>query len=196
MIRTLQCKILLLGYLILATLQMTAQGWENKYSPDAQMHISTIYPTSGSGYLVTGWGQNNNFQRIMKIDDNGGVVWKVDADSTESVTFDNITQDHGLVMICNGGLGFERNILRVDSLGNKVWLRPLHHELQPGYTGNADIDTTNDGGFICTYNLLDSTGGNTRAHIYVSRLDALGNILWDSTYYTVIPFAMPVMVVS
>ena len=184
MIRTLQCKILLLGILIMATLQMTAQGWEKKYSPDAQMHISTIYPTSGSGYLVTGWGQNNNFQRIMKIDDNGGVLWKVDADSIESVTFDNITQDRGLVMICNGNLVFERNILRVDSNGNKVWLRPLHHELQPGYTGNADIDTTNDGGFICTYNLLDSTGGNTRVHIYVSRLDALGNILWDSTYYT------------
>jgi uncharacterized repeat protein (TIGR01451 family) len=191
MIRTLHLKLLLLGCLLMAILQMDAQGWMKKYSPDAGLAINTIYPTHDGNYLATGWNLTSTtpFQRILKVDGSGNVIWKADVDSMTSLTVSNTTQTGGLVIFGYGpadAAGYNpthTNLLKVDSNGNKVWLRTLHPERTfVGGNGNADIDTTKDGGYICTYTAIDTASGSTN-HLYVSRLDSSGNILWEHAYY-------------
>ena len=184
MTRTLHIKLLLLGYLVLAALQIDAQGWEKKYSPDATMYINTVYPVSGNNYLITGWGDNEYFQRVMKINDNGDVVWKSDVDSVYSISTSNITQDEGLIIMGSSAGGPGYTMVRIDSTGNKLWQRAFHPNLTVfGSSGNRDIDTTTNGGFICTYSAQDTALPGSHPQICVSRLDGSGNIIWDRRYY-------------
>lgn len=190
MIRTLHLKLLLLGCLILGTLQMKAQGWEKKYSPDLPMAINAIYPTHDGNYLTTGWdvGSSINHQRIMKVASNGDVIWKSDIDSLYGPDFANITQDHGLIILARGS-----TLVRVDSNGTQLWRRVIHPGRTASTNGNADIDTTDNHGFIFIYTAVDSTVSRYPI-MYIDRLDSAGDLLWEQSYATTdtapIPYAL------
>lgn len=175
--------------MLIAMMQTRAQGWMKKYSPDQMMAINTVYPTTDGGYLTTGWNLMQPYQqRVMKVDGQGNVVWQREVDSIYSVTSSVISQQRGLIILGVGvpqpGQGSPAVLVKTDENGQKLWQRPLHTEWTMfAGVGNTDIDTTDDGGFICTYTAIDTTGGNTHRHLYVSRLDAVGAVLWDSTYF-------------
>ena len=184
MTRTLTTKLLLLCCMVLGCLQMQAQGWEKKYSPDVVMAINTVVPTADGNYLVTGWniGGNYSAQRVMKIAGNGDVVWKSDIDSFHNPGAANVTQEGGIVILGNNQSG-HRNLAKIDGNGNMVWMqRVLPYNVNGGGTGNMDIDTTDNKGFIAVFPAYDSALlANT---LYVNRFDSNGNSIWGKTYYT------------
>ncbi len=187
MIRKLQLKTLLLCCLAFGILQTKGQGWMKKYPAHAQIVTTSVYPGAEGGYLLTGFTFNNYKEHTMKIDANGDVVWAMDYDSVLTGSFSNTTQDGGLVILGYSKFDtsdvFTRSVLRIDKDGNKKWLKAIHtyHPAGHGGIGNVDIDTTDDGGFICTLNAYDTTAQNYM--LYVKRLDGNGNILWTKTYY-------------
>lgn len=183
-------RLTLLACMLIAMMQTEAQGWMKKYSPDMMMAINAVYPTADGGYLTTGWnvGGLSYRQRIQQVDGLGNVLWHREVDSIYSVTSSVISQQRGLIILGVGvpqpGNSSPAVIVKTDANGQKLW----QHQLHPEWTmfagvGNTDIDTTDDGGFVCAYTALDTTGGNTHRHVYVSRFDSLGVKLWDQLYF-------------
>ena len=180
MIRALQMKTLLLCSLLLLATLGYAQGWVKKYSPDVMMGITSVYNTADGNYLTTGWNLTTGPQRIMKIRPDGTPLWATALDSVQSVSFSNITQDGGLVVIYYD-TSQNRCILRTNANGQPVWRTRLHQRVQFNSLGNADVDTTDNGGFICSFTAYDTSTAIFR--LYVCRLDGNGDTLWKRSYY-------------
>ncbi|HLP53341.1 MAG TPA: hypothetical protein VK154_20780, partial [Chitinophagales bacterium] len=180
MIRTLPMKTLLLCCLVLLAAHTHAQGWVKKYSPDVMMGITSLYPTADGNYITTGWNVEEGPQRIMKIAANGDPMWVADQDSFAAISISNTTQDGGLVLLYYA-FGNERVMLRTDANGQQVWKKLIHPHVQNNSIGNADIDTTDNGGFICALTGYDTATMIYR--LYVSRLDANGDTIWRRTYF-------------
>lgn len=156
------------------------------------MGINALFRQADGNYLVSGGNLGaGNDTRIMKIGTGGEILWKADLDSVSSFTSANPTPDDGYVI-----LGVRRNtddnplspqirsVMRVNSSGQKIWLRDVHTFNVPdgqGLQGNTDIDTTDDGGFICMLNPYYSNLGHLV--LMVKRLNGNGDIIWEKTYY-------------
>ncbi len=186
MIRALQMKTLLLCSLLLLAALSHAQGWMKKYSPDRMMAITSVYPTPDSGCKVTGYNLLGLQNRSMKIDKNGNGVWAADNDSLDAVTFSNITQDGGFVTLGwgktdNQGM-YTRVMVRTDANGQKLWSRTIHTFAGvSGNIGNADVDTTLDGGLVF---MLTSYDTLVKKHIlFIKKLQANGDLIWENTYF-------------
>lgn len=187
MIRKTQMQFWILCLLSLAFTQARAQGWVKKYSPDAMMGINALYNTPDGGCMVTGINLSDGPLRIMKIDAAGGVQWKADHDSLYAIGFTNITQNGGFVTVGNlagdSSGNVTRNLLRTDANGNKLWLKNIHSSYSGnvGGVGNADVDTTDDGGFMVALTAYDSAVQKHR--LYIKKIDANGNIVSQNTLY-------------
>jgi hypothetical protein len=168
-----------------------AQGWEHKYSPDLIMGINSVYQLPNNTYLASGLDYTfaATKQRLMSYDANGGVLWQQDYDSI-MLAGTNIAQNNGYVML---GFGLADslvpvNLLKVNAAGQRIWLKTID-TTYAAITGvpilsSLSVDTTNDGGFICTYNPWGITPQTyNRYWIVVKRIDSLGNILWSKNYY-------------
>ena len=178
--KTIQPTLLTVCLLFLL-LNVRAQGWEKKYSPDVMMGITSLYQTPNHGYITTGWDVNNGPIRIMKIDSAGNVSSYQDYSYYDSIQLNgpsvsNITQGGGYII-----MGEQTRAMKINNLGQVVW----HKQVYPGYIspdiGNADLDTTSNGGFICAINSYDTTLHDNQ--IVLTRLDSNGNNLWAKSYY-------------
>jgi hypothetical protein len=187
MIRTLLLKTWLLCSIMLSLSQLHAQGWMKKLFPNEAVIFSSVYATADSGYLATGFCLSNfSFERTIKINAAGQVVWQANNDSVTTGSFSNITQDGGLVVFgySPGGLGLQsRNMMRLDKNGNRLWVKDIHSDDNGGQggLGNIDVDTTDDGGFICVFTAYDTSTSIQR--LYAKRLDGNGNYIWEHSYY-------------
>lgn len=181
MIRALRIKTLLLACLVIAALHTYSQGWVKKYSPDSQMGITSLYVTADGNYITTGWNLTGYTQRIMKIGVNGSPMWVAGNDSFTGISFSNITQDGGFISLQYDMPG-NRVLFRTNAAGQPVWQRQVYpHIPNIGGIGNADIDTTDDGGFVYAISGFDSASGMIR--MFVARTDANGDTLWCRTYF-------------
>ncbi len=187
MIRTLLLKTWLLCSIMLGLSQLHAQGWIKRFLPNEAVIFSSVYATADSGFLATGFCLSNfSFERTIKINAAGQVLWQVDNDSVATGSFSNITQDGGLVVFgySEGGLGLQsRNMMRLDKDGNRLWVKDIHSYNNGGQggLGNIDLDTTDNGGFICVFTAYDTSLDIQR--LYVKRLDGNGNYIWEQSYY-------------
>ena len=90
------------------------------------------------------------------------------------------TSDGGFI-VCGrtfsfGTGGWEGYILRLDQAGDTLWTR-TYGNVQ--YDEVQDIDTTSDGGYILTgHTWTNDWAGD----VYLIKLDAAGNVVWDQTY--------------
>lgn len=184
MIRAVQTKALLFALLVIATLQAYSQGWVKKYSPDGELGITAVYVTSDGNYLVTGWNLSGFTHRIMKVAADGSPIWVVGNSSFNATSFSNITQDGGLVSIlydADTSTGSGRVLLRTDANGQEVWRKAIYPYSQYSSIGNADLDTTDNGGFVYAISGYDSSLGYNK--LFVTRTDANGDTLWRRTYF-------------
>lgn len=184
MIHTIKTKVLLFALLVTAVLHTNGQGWVKKYSPDVQMGITSVYVTADGNYLTTGWNLAGNTQRIMKIAADGSPIWVAGNNSFSGTSFSNITQDGGLISIlyeADTSGGGDRILLRTDANGQQVWRKTIYPYLPFNGIGNADIDTTDNGGFVYAISGYDSSFGYNR--LFVTRTDANGDTLWRRAYF-------------
>ncbi|MDB5284498.1 MAG: hypothetical protein JWO06_3573 [Bacteroidota bacterium] len=169
----------------------SAQGWEKKYAPDVMMGINSLYQLPNYTYLTSGADYTGTKQRLMNIDFNGNIIWQQDYDSL-GLAYTNIAQNQGYVMLgitANDSSHTNNrtfNLLKVNSTGQKLWLRPIHNAYYPdgqSTLGDGGVDTTNNGGFICTINPYDSSTDYHFYHLVVKRIDSTGNVLWSHSYF-------------
>ena len=182
MTRTLTMKTLLLCLIALVAAQAQAQGWMKKYSPDLHMGPTSFYNTADGNFLVTGWNlMTTDGIRIMKIGADGNPIWQVNQDSLSSISFSNTTQDGGLIIIAYNEQADERMLLRTDANGQKLWLKPLQPIPTSNFYGNADIDTTDDGGFVVVHSAEDPIDQISK--IYIRKFDTNGDTVWTRSYF-------------
>jgi len=162
-----------------------AGGWEKRYSPDVRMGINSVYQLPNYTFLVSGVDDTGTHQRLMNIDFNGNVLWQHDFDSITGAAT-NIAQNNGYVMLgndsyLNSGHALNYSLLKVNSAGQKVWLKSIYQDS----IGNPSpsllsVDTTNNNGFICAMNVYNDTVST----VLIERTDSLGNVLWARHYYS------------
>ena len=91
-----------------------------------------------------------------------------------------ITQDGGFIVAGRtfsfGTGGWEGYLLRLDGIGDTVWVRTYGNIL---YDEIQDVDTTSDGGFILTgHTATNDWAGD----VSLIKTDASGNIMWTQIY--------------
>lgn len=168
-----------------------AQGWQKKYSPDKAIMMNALFQKADGTFFIAGSDFSNpGSTRFLKIAADGNVMQVADFDSIGSYAYSNITQDGGYVIIggaiTDSSTRRQVRMLRLNSAGQKVWLREVHtYGLAPApqsaIQGNMEIDTTDDGGFVCVFNPYDSLLDRTL--LMVKRLSANGDVLWQHSYY-------------
>lgn len=141
-----------------------------------------------SGYYICGTVETNTNNRcgLIKTDVNGNVVWqKTYKDQIEfnSSNSDLIRNQDGTLVIC--GITFndtisneEISLIKVDSLGNKLWSKRIGNQLQDDEIYKILKDT--DGGY-----LLAGTAFNfnfRQNDFYLIKTDSTGNVIWEKTY--------------
>ena len=115
-------------------------------------------------------GTNNDRSHAVVRSDDGGFVM---SGFTESSDYD----------INNSRGSYDFWVVKIDNTGNLVW------ENSFGGTGierAQDIAKTDDGGFVITGNTfstdVDITNNNGESDIWLIKIDALGNLVWETTF--------------
>ncbi len=135
------------------------------------------------GFLTDTLNRSEGF--IARYDCTGKIMWTRILGNSGSPTNTNagiVEADNGdLVFSFNLGTGFFRaSILcgRINPSGQTVWMKRIGNNTEFG----RDIAKTKDGGFI----VVGSTGAhgtdNLADDVYLFKLDANGNVLWNKTF--------------
>lgn len=116
-----------------------------------------------------GGTNNDRSHAVVRSDDDGYVM----SGFTESNDFD-INSSRG---------SYDFWVVKIDNTGNLVW------EKSYGGTGierAQDIAKTNDGGFIITgttfSNDVDVSKNNGESDLWLIKIDAMGNLVWETTF--------------
>lgn len=176
-------KTLLLCLIAMVATQAHAQGWMKKYSPDFHMGSNALYNTADGNLLTTGWNLYTTGQRYMKIGTDGNPMWQVTHDSTSGISFSNTTQDRGLISITFNTDASRRYLIRTDANGQRLWVKDAHFAMSGSTYGNADIDTTNDGGFVVVHSAYDSVAQISK--MYIRKVDTNGDEVWTRSYFDI-----------
>lgn len=165
----------------------------------------TIEQTVDGGYILAGYADSNDGQVtdnhgytdfwVIKLDASGNIKWQKalggsyhdnarsvvqTSDGGYIVTGDASSTD-GQVVGNHGSV--DGWVVKLDANGNISWTKCY------GGSGIDEIDDIKplpDGGFVMTGYSLSSFGGSSINHgggdLWVIRIDALGNLLWQYTY--------------
>jgi len=188
--------------------KIDAQGnliWQNALGGSAEDRISSIIETS-DGNIVVGanvasfdgdvTSNHGGFDCwIVKLDPTGNIIWKqcYGGSTNDYVEWIQETADNGLIVAGttysnDGDVSYNNGasdcwVFKLDELGNLIWDRPLGGS-QIDY-GKAVSEMYN-GDFIVVGESnstdLDVSNNIGDYDIWVVRLDALGNIVWDKNF--------------
>ncbi|MHA2612326.1 MAG: InlB B-repeat-containing protein, partial [bacterium JZ-2024 1] len=174
-------------------LKLDADGnvlWQKTYGGANWDEAYSIQQTSDGGYIVAGdtwsfvaaWNDVSDFW-VLKLDENGNVVWQktyggVKEDRAYSI---QQTSDGGYIVAGEtysfGAGDWDIWVLKLNANGDVVWQRTY------GWARldwARSIQQTSDGGYIVA-GMTDSFGAGSW-DIWVLKLDANGNVLWQKTY--------------
>jgi len=139
-----------------------------------------------SSVYVFGYSNNTSTSQedfaLSKLRPNGDLIW-TKYYGTPDIDFGlymNLADSFDVIMVghieTNTSLGQEILVIKVDSSGQELWRRNY------GGIGNQScryIEKTTDGNYILCGYRTDPFGQND---IYVLKLDANGNFLWDASF--------------
>ncbi len=170
--------------------------WNRKYGASGSDYVAEVKTTPDNGLIVTGF--SNSFNEgydgwVLKLDENGHVIWQKAYGRTgtyscwggscpfgEKLKAVGLTSDGGYV-VAGEADDFGKPIpwvLKLDANGNVVWQK-TYTKLNIGGKANA-IQSTSDGGYIVAGNLEPTDGSGSQA-LWIAKLDANGNISWQSS---------------
>jgi hypothetical protein len=139
-----------------------------------------------SSIYMFGYSQNASTQAedfaLSKLSPNGDLQW-TKYYGTPDVDFGlhfNLADSFDLILVgftaVPGALQQEILVIKVDSAGQERWRRSYGG---PGNQNCRYVEKTSDGMYILCGSASDPWGTND---VYVLKLDANGNMVWDSTY--------------
>ena len=175
--------------------------WQKAYGGIDEDNAYSIQQTNDGGYIVAGHSWSNNGDVlvnngladcwILKLDGSGTIQWQktIGGIDYETIYSAKQTSDGGYVI---GGIvnptpsspsGSNCFVIKMDDLGTIIWLKT--------YGGtNADsiasIEQTPDGGYVMASYSSSTNGDVTGNHggydCWITKIDGLGNIIWQKTY--------------
>ena len=172
-------------------LKLDASGnvlWQKAYGGTGTDVAYSIRETSDGGFIVAGgaymFGDGGHSDIwVLKLDASGNVLWQKGYGGMYSDIAYSIreTSDSGFIVAGStpsfGAGGADIWVLKLDASGNVLWQKAY------GGTGTDvaySIRETSDGGFIVAGITASFGAGDT--DIWVLRLDASGNVLWQKAY--------------
>jgi hypothetical protein len=190
--------------------------WQKSLGGSGDDEANAIQQTIDGGYIVAGWSNStdgdiidnhgNYDYWIVKLDFNGGILWKKSfgGSGNDKATSIYQTKDKGYVIAGysnsnndnvtgHHGNSFYSDywIVKVDSVGNIQWQKSLGGtEEDEAYS----IQQTNDSGYVVAGSSYSNDGDVTGHHgssssqqvafsdYWIVKLDTIGNIQWQKSY--------------
>jgi uncharacterized delta-60 repeat protein len=161
--------------------------WQKTYGSSSHEYAWSIHETSDGGFIVAGstnsYGAGRDDYWVLKLDASGNVIWQktYGGSSHEYAQSIQETSDGGFIVAgytYSYGAG-EKDILvlKLDATGNAVWQKTYGGS---DYDSANSIQQTSDGGFIVAGGTYSYGAGEK--DIWVLRLNATGNVIWQKTY--------------
>jgi hypothetical protein len=159
--------------------------WQKTYGDSNYQRASSIVETSDGGYAVAGrsYSPEKNFDFwVMKLDPSGNVLWqKTYGDSDSQGAWSIVETSDGGYAVAGYSISnikpFDSWVIRLDPDGNVLWQKKYGDSDRQGA---ASIVETSDGGYAVAG---DSYSIGEDRKIWVMKLDASGNILWQNKYF-------------
>ena len=161
--------------------------WEKTYGGSNDDGATSIQQTKDGGYIVAGvtesFGAGGVDVYIIKLDANGSKVWEktYGGSNDDWVWSIQQTKDGGYIVAGYTGPFGTGNlnlyIINLDTNGNMIWGKTYSGE---DIAGAFSAQQTNDGGYIAAG--VTGSFGTGDLNLYVIKLDANGNKVWEKTY--------------
>lgn len=175
--------------------------WIRRFGGSAQDNIYDLQLLEGGGFLMAG-GTNINFETesqgdiyLLQADETGELVWEETIENEDSRIAQTIspTEEGGLLI---SGIVYTENngqdvfITQLDQDHNELWTQTYGGPLDE----YGSILPLADGGFILAGSIVDPedivadpgaagyAGLAGRSNIFMTRVDAEGNVLWSRTF--------------
>lgn len=159
--------------------------WTKTYGGTGEDRGFAIRNTTDGNFIIAGetgsFGVGARNVYIIKIDNNGDTLWtKTHGQSLLNQAYDIIESNDGGFLVTGyyadgGGVGGPL-LLKLDNVGNQVWLKVYDYGGGAGGRGNAVVELDS------TVAIIGMHLGVASENINVIYTDSLGNILWNKTY--------------
>lgn len=153
-----------------------------KLGSSTSNHLYSLSPTSDGNFILSG---SSNGAWLVKANSNGDVIWSKTFSLGTSSCFKDAKQTSDGGFICVGWMkqkitGYtDQLIFRTDSKGDTVWIRTFGTKWDDRANSVLQL---NDGGFLVSGNISDSTGFNQfeiDECSSITKFDQNGNLLWS-----------------
>jgi hypothetical protein len=188
--------------------------WDKTFGGTLQEDMAGIAETGDKGFLLAGWsasgmggdktqiGYGDKDFWIVRIDSVGNKLWDKDYGGTGEDRMTTMTQLSNGEFILAGYIGspqgnditepprggYDLWILKIDSMGNKIWDKRLGGTSDDDELGS--VVSTFDGGFLISGTSYSDTGADKSENnlgveqAWAIKLDSNGNKEWDKTIFS------------
>lgn len=170
-----------------------------------QINITTVIPTEDDAFLIpalmydTTRGPYYSWRSLgllLKVDENGKVLWIKQFDNTDPVTFSTFFMYNAFELsnkdiICVGSIdtisgvsAYNTVVHRLDKDGNTIWQTGMHTSAVNSYPTISIIIKSVAEGLNGDLILCGTTDSYTSSgkHETIIRMDSGGNVIWDVNY--------------
>ncbi len=159
-----------------------ATAWEKNYGESSyEEKGESVWQTSDNGFIIAGktTSTSRSLTQIMlvKTDWQGNLQWSKTYPDGDMGNFVRQTSDGGY--IATGSDGGNLYVLKTDENGNKQWSKTYPRPNNCAFFGYS-VHQLPDGGYIVAGNI--NKGGDQGLDMYLTRIDSMGNQLWEKTY--------------
>ena len=178
------------GFNMLYLLKIDSDGsevWEQTFGGNREDHGYSIIKSNDGSFLITGMTENSGDMSgdawLLKVDLDGNEIWQQTYGGTGvDLSRSLVNTGDGYIMVGNtSSYGSGNNdvfVIKVNLEGTQEWSNTYGG-------GGTDIGRaiikTNDGSFVIA-GYTDSFGENSGFNVWLLKIDALGNLLWDKTF--------------
>lgn len=177
-------QLLIIASLLIGTGASFAQGWEYNYG-----NPSTVYDRLYSGvevsdgYVGAGYTTSPSGSYIIKVDDNGAMIWERKYGNYTTINSIRKTDDGGFILAgthSNGSNDTDIKLIKTDADGYQLWERTFTGAFM---NSGHYAEQTSDGGYVlsCTRN-RDLHDQYDTGDICLIKTDATGSAVWDENY--------------
>ena len=143
-------------------------------------------------FLAAGeYYSNSNDVWVIKFNEIGNILWEevYQTDSMETVSSIVSSGDSSFVLVGSTQywppnsdvIASELLLMKIDSLGNQVWLRNYIKDSLWVWNVGRDVKKTSDGGFIIVAESNSFNSGGSA--IWLLKTDSVGDTIWTKLYY-------------
>ena len=159
--------------------------WQKVYT--GQTTFSSLQQTPDGGYIMGGatasFGVGGGDALVLKLDANGNIQWQktYGGSSYDAAVVIQLTSDGGYILGGStqsfGSGGTDAWLLKLNSDGSVAWQKAYGGA---GYDDAQFIEQTSDGGYVVSGQT--NTAAITGTDLWVFKIDASGNLVWQRSY--------------